>query len=405
MDLLGGTSGRSRIGWFAAPFWGLLLGWVAWGPERAPAAAILAPLIASMVPRVSGAWLFGMGYHAAVLRWLPDYAAQWFDSQWLGWTTTALCVAVASLPWLVARRLGRRWLAAAPVLGLVPPFAFAFAGNPIVGWGSITPGFGWIGIILSIWATSLAIDLVAARGRKQGVTAVVLLFVGLCAVGHQANEADPSDREAGHVITVNTSFGPPPTGDLQVLDRIEKVGRIVRSAARDPAMRGATLVFPETSLGRVDSTFDTPIREAIWRPATNAGLAVVIGAEADSAVGRINGAIVLNPSGDRFWIAQRQPAALSMWRPWSAQDFSADWSRDNYLYLGTGIAGRLTICYEQFLPVLFLQDEWRGGHQLAVVLTNSWAAKPGSVAPAIQRAHTQGMASLFGRRLVIAENR
>ena len=64
----------------------------------------------------------------------------------------------------------------------------------------------------------------------------------------------------------------------------------------------------------------------------------------------------------------------------------------------------MIFCYEEYIPVLSLLNEALDDHQIVVVMSNTWADKIG-LNSKIQNRHSEGMALLFGRKLIKAENR
>jgi hypothetical protein len=131
----------------------------------------------------------------------------------------------------------------------------------------------------------------------------------------------------------------------------------------------------------------------------------VVGREVTQEDGtRLNQALYLSPSGAEQIVNQSNPALLSMWAPWRKDRFTIDWTRDNRLYFDGGAVARVVICYEEFLPFIFLRDEWRGGHDVVLAMANAWPTSDVTLS-AVQIAHTEGMAKLFGRKVVRSENR
>lgn len=61
------------------------------------------------------------------------------------------------------------------------------------------------------------------------------------------------------------------------------------------------------------------------------------------------------------------------------------------------------ICFELMLPMMHLLSESEGPHEVVLGLANLWTDHSG-LAQAVQYAHAQPMAKLFGKPLVIAAN-
>ena len=64
----------------------------------------------------------------------------------------------------------------------------------------------------------------------------------------------------------------------------------------------------------------------------------------------------------------------------------------------------MIFCYEEYLPALYLINEARDDFEVYVAMTNTWAAES-ELASLIQTKHSLGMARLFGRPYLKAENR
>jgi hypothetical protein len=81
-----------------------------------------------------------------------------------------------------------------------------------------------------------------------------------------------------------------------------------------------------------------------------------------------------------------------------------DWRANNILTLKDGVVARVLFCYEEYIPLLSLINEAKDAHNIVVVMANTWAAKD-QLASTIQSRHSEGIAKLFGKRILRAENR
>jgi len=61
-------------------------------------------------------------------------------------------------------------------------------------------------------------------------------------------------------------------------------------------------------------------------------------------------------------------------------------------------------CYEEYIPLLSLINEALDAHNIVVVMSNTWASKDG-LGSTIQSQHSEGIAKLFAKRVLRAENR
>ena len=316
---------------------------------------------------------------------------------------------VYGVVWAVAwtKRTGKIELAVRAlgvfVVLLFPPIGALSPGHPIVGWGFFLEGWGWLGVAAAMGGT--VCSALAVRVWSWRLLAPFLLVSSCVLFIMSVEQSRDAGVAAGPVYAVNTRFGKPPLNDEQMLDRYERVGKVVRQLAATADGSTEVLVFPETTLGTYDGTFAHLLQSEIIQPARQAGITVVMGMEVRNRAGeRYNTVTAYYPDGSRATVAQRQPALVSMWAPWRKDGhYSADWFRQNHLALAPGIKAAITVCYEEFLPGLFLLSQWRERPQIAIALSNSWAAKSVDL-PAIQKTHFEGMSRLFGLRMVRAEN-
>jgi hypothetical protein len=165
-------------------------------------------------------------------------------------------------------------------------------------------------------------------------------------------------------------------------------------------------VWPESILGRHESALAPVLEIELLRPARTAARTLVIGMDLPMAGNRLlNAAVAFYPDGRRAVAVARQPAPVSLWKPWRRTDtFVADWRASNILDLGDGERAAVIFCYEEYVPLLYLLNEAFDAPTVYLALANTWAASEPEAA-AIQTWHSLGMARLFGRPYLKAENR
>lgn len=384
---------------------GACLGWAAWGDGRTALLALAMPMCLSLMSSRLNVYVFAAGYHLAVLRGSVVFIGAWFDSNWIGLLAWSVLGIVGAIPWALAWwvRAGKRWTRVASVLAgfllsLLPFFAVLQGGHPLYGWGNALEGMRWTGIILALGITGLF----AWLPKIERVKTLTVLIPVLLVVSWTQPRLDM--RGAGQVQAVPTQFGKPPLNDRSTVDRYLKLGEIVKGVRRQLNEDGLILLFPETTLGAFDTSFGFNHRMLkSTLEYTNTG--VVIGREVTKGDGtRLNQALYLSPTGAEQVVSQSNPALLSMWAPWRKDRFTIDWTRDNRLYLDGGAVARVVICYEEFLPFIFLRDEWLAGHDVVLAMANAWPTTDMTISN-VQAAHTEGMAKLFGRKVVRSENR
>lgn len=384
---------------------GACLGWAAWGEGRTALLALAMPLCLSLMCSRLNVYVFAAGYHLAALRGSVIFIGAWFDSIWMGLFAWSVFGIVGAMPWALAWwvQAGKRWTCVASVLAgfllsLLPFFAVLQGGHPLYGWGNALEGMGWIGIILALGITGLF----AWLPKIERVKTLTVLIPALLVVSWTQPRLEM--RGAGQVQAVPTQFGEPPSSDRSTVDRYLKLEEIIKGVGRRLNEDGLILLFPETTLGAYDSSFGFNHR-MIKSTLEHIHVGAVVGREVTQEDGtRLNQALYLSPSGAEQIVNQSNPALLSMWAPWRKDRFTIDWTRDNRLYFDGGAVARVVICYEEFLPFIFLRDEWRGGHDVVLAMANAWPTSDVTLS-AVQIAHTEGMAKLFGRKVVRSENR
>ena len=382
------------------------LGLYAWGEGRTAIAALLLPLALTLVGGRLNVYLFAFAYHLAVLRGADDFIGQWFDSASIGilaWLTFGV---VGAIPWTVAWWVNpnRPWTRGASatagfLLSLLPWFAVLQGGHPIYGWGFALQGWGWFGIALAL-AFTWGMASINSTKQRAMLLGIALATLGIVSVVQERLVT----RAVGPFIAANTSWGAPPKNDDGTIDRYSAVSQVLQNVGAKKLDPEPILVFAETTLGRYDNTYQFAHKSLLKLPARLYSVSAVIGREAKGNNGEmLNQAVFISSDGTEQVVNQRQPALMSMWAPWRAESFSIDWLRDTKIQISKDIAARVIICYEEFLPFISLLDEWRGGHDVTLVTANAWASKEGSLRH-VQATHTEGMARLFNRKIVRAEN-
>lgn len=392
------------------------LGLLAWSPGHTPALGALFPLLWVTRPSCVTAFTCAAAYHLAVVRFLPDFAANWFGSIVAGFACWLGVGFVSGGVWAVfwparGRTSLRVALSVSEVLVvlLLPPFGALVPAHPVVGWGFLVPGFGWGGVALmflltsaaAMWLHKCAEGVAGQHSRWIGVglVSVVVWTMGLV--------PQPQDGKlAGQALAVQTQFGRfPDYGSVDVMDRLSQMGEI--ASAQKTNGQGAIniIVFPEAVLGLYDASLQPVVDQELAKPARSMGQTIVLGA--DVALGGYrfeNAALIYRPDGSSTKLVARQTAPGAQWRPWSSGvHFPADWIGRNTADIGGGIRARFMFCHEEWMATLHLLSEAREEHQLVIAMANLWAAQD-STASHIQGAHTQGMALLFGRMYVRAVN-
>ena len=144
----------------------------------------------------------------------------------------------------------------------------------------------------------------------------------------------------------------------------------------------------------------------ITNPAAKAGQTVILGADLPNASGNLElAAIAFYPDGRTATAVARQTVPIALWRPWQdTGSYLVDWRANNLLTIKDGLRARVLFCFEEYVPILSLINEALDPHSIVIVMANTWSARE-ELGPIIQSQHSQGIANLFGKRLLRAENR
>jgi len=394
----------------AALLGGFLLGVAAWGEQRVPLLALLLPAALALCTTRSQAAALAGGYAGGVLRYAASFIGGWFDNNALvGLLAVLAYMAVSGAswsiswsgavkPWRRALQMGVGWLVA------LIPAAIAVPGHPLVAVGYLLPGTGWVGVLLALalaCAMAVGVQPLLVRSRRLWRFAFASGAVWVCIVLAATATLEANTIARPHVLAgmaaMTTSWGGQPTTESAV-DRITVIGST-------PTPDGAsTVVWPESVLGLWEPSLYTVMDLAVLRQARRRGQTVVVGMDVGLENHRyLNAAVAFHPDGTGQTAVARQPAPLSLWRPWSdSGSFVADWSASNMLQLGEERAA-VIFCYEEYMPVLYLLNELRDRPTVYVAIANTWAARE-RTASTIQTWHSLGMARLFGRPYIKAEN-
>jgi hypothetical protein len=385
---------------------GMLLGWLAWGAGRTPLLALLLPVLLATRRSHGEATCAAGGYALGLMRHSAGFIAAWFEDDVLvGGAVLALCCSVAAVVWGAGwsaarnaatrmRRMVMAWL-----LALLPPCALAMPGHPLVAVGYLLPGSGWAGVVLSA-ATCLLAGALGPMASTRPVWRHALLGLAgiLLLLSFQHAPAPP----AAHVRTVQamqTAWG-------ALGGRETALTRIERMARADLPAGARVVVWPESILGRHGTGVDLVLRIELLAPSRQADRVQVVGIDLPAGEGRVRSAArAFYPDGGSATAWARQPVPLALWRPWSRREsFVADWHASNLLRLGQGDVAAVIFCYEEYLPLLWLLNEMGPAPSVYLVMANTWAASSAE-SPVIQGAHSRGMALLFGRDYLKADNR
>lgn len=384
---------------------GALVGGIAWGQGEhiwGLVGLLLLPLLwGASTTRWEGLALM-LSYFAAGARGLPGGAVVFFGDtapHWWGFAMWLGASMLLSMPFVLCWSSERGKRAAGFVLAvfacLVPPLGIVGWLSPLSVAGILFPSGGWLGLALT---GLLVVALALLKGRLIAVLAVAVAIANLASL-----RADSVVRMRW--MGFDTSFpklssaaADQATQFLSSMDRIQWLRGVV---ADMPA--GATLLLPETVLGRFDGVAQTMLSQAEGE-LVGKNSRVLVGAELPEDSGRYKNALVVLGAqrGDDRAAIQGIPVPISMWKPWASDGAEADLLARGNTITVDGLRVGAAICYEQLLAYSLLRLMVDKPDLIAAV-SNVWWARATNI-PQIQFQSVHAFARLFGVPVFSARN-
>lgn len=376
--------------------------------QVAPVAAALLPLLAvSFGPRAFLAPFVGASaYFLVALRGLFDAAPVFFPTQQqalggsAGLVVTCLLLA---LMWTLPRRWISRpshaaWMAVlVMILAVLPPLWITGGiAHPLLAYGFLWPGGGWVAIAVLLVITWSAAKVVF---RMRTVLQCALLAGSL--VAGAAVDGTPGDSRGNDVVrAASTNWPGRDATQVGVMsDRLTKIGDLLRAVG---PLGVKWVVLPESTVPRWTPALGYVLENEVAREVRRQRVDVWIGISSEGQNPQVAVAAFSAEGGRRDYVA-RQPMPISLWRPWHESGYATNWFAPGIVPSWLGPV-YLSICYEDLMPGMFLWDMVRQGRPNAIVsVANSWYL-PEATALA-QARHIESMSRLFGLPLLRAVNR
>ncbi|KWW32366.1 MULTISPECIES: hypothetical protein [Cupriavidus] len=397
-----GESGLLRI--VLSLIAGAAIGWMTWGRGESVVSLLnllALPLLWGITrSRWEGLSLM-LAYFAAGSRDLPGGAVVFFGDEaphWWGlgmWlAASVLLSAPFALCWSRASAKRAMGFVVALLVTLVPPLGIVGWLNPLSVAGILFPAGGWVGLALTF---ALFISLMRQR---------VLWLAGFAVVVAAANVSmHRAPRIHDDWLGFDTSFPRLSSAGAdyasQYLSSMQRIEWLRGVISEMPA--NATLVLPETLIGRFDGVAQAMLAQA-EEELTAKNSKVLVGAELPQDSGRYkNAVVVLGAKGheDRAAI-QGIPVPISMWKPWTNDGAEADLLARSNTITVNGLHVGVTVCYEQLLAyslVRVMADK----PDVIVAVSNVWWARSTNI-PQIQAQSVRAFARLFRVPVVSAKN-
>lgn len=372
-----------------------------------PIACLALPLIAVLGLR-SMSWgvpfAAVLSFHLAGTRDLFRAAHAFFpdpNAAWLANAGLAFICALLAAVWAAGPRVATRF-GVAPAIGLgavlfatlLPPLGAFAVLHPVHAFGFMWEGGGWVAILV----LSCGLAWIAAwLARMNAWLPAGALLALLAASPFSATEPIPA-RGNDRYRSVNTAWPDQQLSTEQRIDRVTKVGRVVRALA---PLNVSWIVFPESAVHSAPGTdylLGLEVRSGLPRPAVWVGLSQAqSGRVADPTIR------IYQPDGSEHEIRARQPMPLSLWRPWDSNAPRAGWSSPAQVQSPVG-AAYVSFCYEDLVPGPFLFSAALEGRPNIIVSVANNAFLPSQDAVQAQAWRIENMSRLFALPLLRAVN-
>lgn len=384
---------------------GAFIGWISWGQGES-FWGLLGVLALPLMWGASGSRWEGLtlmlAYYSSGARGLPSGAVVFFGDMAPHWWGLAMWLAasvVLSLPFALFWASAPDKRAIGFLMGLfaclLPPLGIFGWLNPLSVAGLLFPSAGWVGLAMTV-----AVFLALARRWR-------VLLIGLALTGAVLNAGATHGAASAPArwLGFDTSFSKLSGADadqasqfLGSEQRIEWLRRIVADMPGD-----ATLVLPETVIGRFDGVAQALLEEAEGELVSK-NSRVLVGAELPLASGRYRNAVVVlgaRQHEDRVAI-QGIPVPISMWKPWANDGAEADLLARSNTIAVDGVRVGVSVCYEQLLAYSLLRLMADKPDVIATV-SNVWWARSTNI-PMIMFQSAHAFARLFNVPVVSAKN-
>jgi len=337
-------------------------------------------------------FVFVLGYYLAATRGMLFGANVYFDGIFYGlmaWTADALLVSVAYILFWSDKRRTISFVVTMIII-IIPPIGFFEWVNPIFATGAIFPYAGFFGFVLLLCG-------VIALSRLERKKAFLTLG-GIAILATLLNGAR-EDNIYPEISPIDTNFGQlykDQIDDVAAYRTQNRFLREVKKADKD------IVLLPETALGWWNEN-----NMLIWQNLPD-NKTVIAGASifTDATIGQSdNVVLVVTNEGYDVAYKQRVPIPISMWKFWGntgARAHYFDDDRQDTVDIG-GKRVAVFLCYEQLLPLLYVQS-LRQKPDFLLGISNLWWNVESS-GENIQRAKMNLISRLYDIPFVFAVNR
>jgi len=274
------------------------------------------------------------------------------------------------------------------LLSILPPVGFFNGASPLLSAGIFFPSTGYWGILFYI----LFIELIAFLGLYyiHGVKKWILTILGILFLSY--GQCHQSTFSNAFIYPIDTQYSFIDNNRFSALQRQKE---LVKKANN---IQGNIVLFPEHILGEF-----RPVDLSVWKTLKKKKT-VLAGAHIYTKDRKYYDNVILKITRKSYEVVYRQrlPVPVAMWKPYRNE------GANTYLtnpYKTEKIEGEklaFMICYELFIPYIYLQTMYDKPDYLVAVTNLWWSSSP--IIDKIQKHSLQAWSRLFGIDFFLSSN-
>jgi len=367
---------------------GTVIGITAWLPHEAFIwVLLLIPLLLGLLNTKAQYIALVTAYYLASSYGMVQGIAQFPGGSWLlGFSLWALSSIILSIPYLMIWKFKKfGWILTCLIL-FIPPLGFLNWMSPLLIAGYIFPGFGVLGIILTV------IAFIAIQHKPKSSIA----FVTICICTHFF--VTPNTQK--DFVAVNTNFSPLTSQQINFSTDYKNLELILKVASEEPSH---FQIFPESSIRHWTSYTGETIRRSL--AGTDKTILIGVQYPEHSELGDVswvNAIAKIDEESQKIVYKQGTPIPYFMWNPWS-NGYKRNTSNSILSIKATDV--KMLICYEAFTLRSIFTDLYsiKTKPDLFVSIGNyAWAR--GTNIESIYRKKAKLISRLFMRPFVVSTN-
>ena len=329
-------------------------------------------------------FFFILGYHLmasyGILFGIFNFYISGYILGFFSWIFVAF---ITSLPWILiwSQNINKRMFLFPLVIlsTILPPLGFIDGNDPIVSAGVFFPGMGYIGILLYFTLLYLIVwfGICYMSNWKKWIFSIIILLLLIL-----GNPITRSYNQSNFITPLQTEYS------FLHCNKKRNIRRQKELFYKIQKNRADTFLLPEHIFG----TF-TEKQMHLWKR-LSPSKTVLAGAYIYTKESKKYNNVLLSIThkGYNILYIQRVPVPLSMWIPFYQTGANATITASRLVTFKNKKLGVL-ICYEQYLPYIYLQTMWYQPDYLVAIANLWWSNTP--IISKIQKAYLILWSRLF----------